>query len=80
MMHNDKPATGARQAPPLMIVILAQMEAVVVSNDQPSFVSFYAWTRLLRHWGSMRWDDTVGLRPATFGLEVSRTLWGAGSD
>ena len=65
VLQRDKPAAGARQAPPLLVIILARIESVVVDPSQPSFVRFYAWTRLLRHWGSMRWDDSMGLRPST---------------
>ena len=29
------------------------------------FIRFYGWTRLVRHWSAMRWDDTMGLKPAS---------------
>ena len=58
--------TGPRgQAPPMVVAVLAALESVVV-GQAPAFIRFYAWTRLLRHWAALRWDDTLGIRPDAF--------------
>ena len=56
--------TGKRQAPPLLLAILAAMEREVLDCARPLFIRAYAWYRLLRHWCSLRFDDTNGLSPA----------------
>ena len=43
--------------------MLAAMEADVLDETQPLFIRAYAAYRLLRHWGSLRFDDTSGLAP-----------------
>lgn len=53
---------GGRQAPPLVVALLAALETTVVGSG-PDYPRFYAWVRLLKHWASLRWDDTGGLAP-----------------
>ena len=66
---------GARQAPPLFVAVLEAIEEVVMDDSLPLFVRFYAWTGLVCHWSAMRWDDTVGLKPASLELRP-RGLYG----
>ena len=40
------------------------MEREVLDCARPLFIRAYAWHRLLRHWCSLRFDDTNGLSPA----------------
>eukprot|EP00969_Alexandrium_andersonii_P042713 1873851-Alexandrium_andersonii.AAC.1 len=35
----------------------------VVAGREPDYVRGYAWYRLVRIWGSLRFDDTCGLNP-----------------
>ena len=68
---------GARpeQAPAMLVVILATLENVVVDVQEVPFARFFAWTRLVRHWTSLRCDDTAGIRPSGF-REMARGLAG----
>ena len=54
---------GSKQAPPQLLAMLAAMEDMVSAPGVPLYHKGYAWFKLLRHWTSMRWDDTQGLRP-----------------
>ena len=54
---------GEKQAPPLLLAQVAGLERVVVNPDLPLYQRFYAWAKLLRHWSSMRWDDSMGINP-----------------
>ena len=63
--HAAKPAGSKRQAPPLTLSIVAALESVVVDEKRACFTRAFSWYRLLRHWTSMRWDDTRGLSPAS---------------
>ena len=57
----DKPK--GKQAPQLLVAQVVALEGVVGAEHVPRYVRFYAWTKLLRHWTSMRWDDTNGISP-----------------
>ena len=60
------PAPQARQAPPLLVGLLVALEHVVADSKQAPYKRLYAWVLLLRHWASLRWDDTLGLHPGVF--------------
>ena len=53
-----------RQAPPLLLGLLAPLEATVRDASLPRFTRAYAWYRLLRHWASLRFHDTSGMPPS----------------
>ena len=53
------------QAPPLPLQVLAALEHEVNDPEARLFQRAYAWYRLLRHWASLRFDDTAGLPPCT---------------
>ena len=55
-------ARRGRQAPPMLIALIASIERVVIASG-PSFIRLYAWYRLVRHWCCFRFDDTMGIRP-----------------
>ena len=57
----DKPK--GKKAPQLLTAQVVALEGVVGAEHLPLYVRFYAWTKLLRHWTSMRWDDTNGIVP-----------------
>ena len=61
--HGEKAGRG--QAPPFPLAMLAAVEGVVVSEDAPLYHRAYAWYFLFRHWGSLRFDDTSWIPPAT---------------
>ena len=56
---------GRGQAPQLPLVLLADLEGVVLDEGRATYQRAFAAFRLLRHWASLRWDDTQGLAPHT---------------
>ena len=54
-----------RQAPPLLLLLIGELELVVRDDGRPLYHRAFAWYRLFRHWASLRWDDTQALLPAT---------------
>ena len=63
-------AVGTRQAPPLVLAVLAAIEGDVLNEEHPLYFRAYAAYRLLRHWGRLRFDDTSGLSPAAMERRV----------
>ena len=56
-------ANTADQAPQLPLRLLLAFEQVVADLGRPVYQRAFAWYRLLRHWASLRWDDTQGINP-----------------
>ena len=54
-----------KQAPPLLLFLLGELEMVVRDSDRPLYHRAFAWYRLFRHWASLRWDDTQALLPSS---------------
>ena len=52
-------------APQLPLAVLAALERVVLNPELPDYHRAFAGFRLLRHWSSLRWDDTQGLPPSS---------------
>ena len=50
-----------RQAKMLPIAVIAAMEEAVVDTHLANYVRSYAWYRLLKVWGAMRYHDTLGV-------------------
>ena len=50
-------------APATLLSLLAAFESLVSDDTAKLFHRGYAWFKFLRHWTSMRWDDTQGLSP-----------------
>ena len=53
------------QAPQLPVAVLAALERTVLSSELTDYHRAFAGFRLLRHWSSLRWDDTQGLPPSS---------------
>ena len=53
------------QAPQLPLAVLAALERAVLNSELPAYHRAFAGFRLLRHWCSLRWDDTQGLPPSS---------------
>ena len=51
------------QAPALPLVLVVHLERVVLDLRRPVYQRAFAWYRLVRHWSSLRFDDTLGLSP-----------------
>ena len=58
-------AASADQAPQLPLRLLLAFEEVVADLGRPVYQRAFAWYRLLRHWASLRWDDTQGINPGS---------------
>jgi hypothetical protein len=59
---------ATKQAPPLLLAQVHGLEATVLDANLPDYHRFYAWAKLLRHWSSLRWDDSAGVRPQSLTL------------
>ena len=58
-------AKPRKQAPPLLLFLIGELELVVRDEDRPLYHRAFAWYRLFRHWASLRWDDTQALLPSS---------------
>ena len=62
--QNSSGSRQARgQAPQLPLAVVAALEREVLNTELPNYNRAFAALRLLRHWSSLRWDDTQGLPP-----------------
>ena len=50
-----------KQAVQLLVTIVAAMERKVMQNDAPRFVRAFAFYKLMKLWGAMRYHDTTGV-------------------
>mgnify|MGYP003333697518 CR=1 FL=1 len=62
--RDDDRTKGRKQAPPLLLYLLVELERTVRDEHRPRFQRAFAWYRLFRHWAALRWDDTQALPPA----------------
>lgn len=61
-----KTAAGVKErkkAPPLLLAIIVGLEAIVVCCAVPIYLRIYAWWRLIRCWGGLRWSDCKFMPP-----------------
>ena len=63
---QGKPTT--RRAPRFPVAILAALEVAVSDRALPTYLRGVAWLRLVKIWGTLRFDDTSWLAPS--GLHV----------
>lgn len=47
----------------MLLYLLEALELVVRDEQRPLYNRAFAWYRLFRHWGALRWDDTQALPP-----------------
>ena len=57
---GTNPTKKAPQVPLSFVIIF---EALVIDASKPRFLRMYAWFRLVRIWGALRFDDHRGLVP-----------------
>ena len=50
-----------KQALMIPVAVVVSWEKAVLDEDLPRFARAYAWFRLMKLWGCMRFDDTTGL-------------------
>ena len=56
-------ATLERKAPRFLVVMIAALEVYVVNTEIPTGLRIFGWMRLLKVYGTLRWDDLRRLRP-----------------
>ena len=54
-------APATKKAPRHLTLTLAALELAVGDCSYPPFKRGVAWFKLVRHWASLRWDDTKGI-------------------
>lgn len=54
---------GRKQAPPMLLAVLAALGVEVGDGGQPAFIRGFAWYQLFSHWASLRFSDSEGLAP-----------------
>ena len=59
---------GRGQAPRLPIQIVVALERLVMLTGAARYVRMYAWFRLVKVWGTLRFDDHRGLVPSTMSM------------
>ena len=64
------PTTGKGQAPQLPTALVVLFEEVVVDDSRPLYHRVFATFRLIRHWASLRYDDTQGLAPQSLEMRA----------
>ena len=67
-----------KQAMHIPVKIAMAWEQVVGDESQLRYIRAYAWFKLLKIWGAMRFSDTTGVRVETAGLEGD--CWAADLD
>ena len=53
--------TGRKEAPMFLVSVVEALERAVVDMDLPRYVRGYAWYKLFKLWGGMRFNDTQGI-------------------
>ena len=61
---NAGGATFRKKANQLPVAVLMALEHTVTSSHDAAYIRVSAWTRLLRHWLALRWDDTMHMSPS----------------
>ena len=56
--------TTRRKANPLFVAMMVSLELTVINPDVPPYKQAFAWFKLVKTWGSLRFDDTLSLSPA----------------
>ena len=60
--------TGRKQAPMFLVSVVEALERAVVDMDLPRYVRGYAWYKLFKLWGGMRFNDTQGIEVSSMRL------------
>ena len=68
-----KPKTEKIKAPPMLLMALASLEALVL-RDGPPMLRAMGWLRLVQHWSGLRSDDAANIGPETLAIEPDGSL------
>jgi hypothetical protein len=64
-------AEAVRKAPRFLVIMLGALECQVMCQGAPLGTRVISWTRLLKVYGTMRWDDLLRLRPRDVDLRAA---------
>ena len=55
--------TRVTKAPQQTLAVIVSFEFLVGDASKPAYIRLYAWTKLIRHWGALRWSDLLNAPP-----------------
>ena len=61
---KGRPTRPRRQAPRLPLSAVLALEQLVIDEEAKVYIRMYAWFKLLKIWGALRFDDHRGLDPS----------------
>jgi hypothetical protein len=64
-------AEAVRKAPRFLVIMLGALECQVMCPGSPLGTRVISWTRLLKVYGALRWDDVLRLRPRDVELRTA---------
>ena len=60
----------------LVVRIVLGWEEMVVRSDEKKYVRVFAWFKLVKLWAALRWDDTMGIPPASLVMVKGKGMKG----
>ena len=63
ILANTLPGRLSKQAPRMLIGMLAMLEELIMNDRSLVYHRVYAWWNLVQSWGTLRFDDHRGIRP-----------------
>ena len=64
MLSSATPGRLSKQAPRMLITMIAALENLVSEVDTPPYLRVFAWWLLLQNWSTLRFSDHRGLLPS----------------
>ena len=74
LLASALPGRPSKQAPRMLVSVLAALEPVVVDQDTPQYLRVFAWWLLLQAWATLRFSDHRGIRPENVELQNNRLV------
>jgi len=65
-----------KKAQPYSVVMILALEDLVMRSSAPAYTRWYAWIKLLKIWGALRWSDVQGVPNGMLRLRMDRVLEG----
>ena len=69
ILSSALPGRAKKQAPRMLISMIAALEKVVVGSGAPPYFRIFAWWLLLQNWGTLRFSDHRGIIPSEASLQ-----------
>ena len=54
---------GKKKSPPQAFAALVSSEVAIMDSTAPVYTRLFHWTKLIKHWAALRWDDTMHTPP-----------------